>query len=277
MIHKTWWMALLVAVLAVAMLAACGDDDDDDDEGSESDDVAAVEEVAEMIATSTPDDIDYFVEHTTPALLSLVGFESEEDCRANAAECVGDPSEVESIEGTEIDGDIATTTVNTPDGPLTLGLIREDDVWKVDSFEFGVVEIPEGVTPIAVTAVEYGFNVEDDIEDGNVAFTMTNEGEEGHELIIMKTNDEFNLDLFLAPSEEDEGEGEGEGDEGGEEELPPGVDAFFGPAIAGPGDSANVVPDGELESGSYLMICFFEAPDGEAHASKGMYHEFEVP
>lgn len=271
--RREWLILLCLGLVAFTMaFAACGDDDDDGGGGSE-DDVAAVEDTARQLAESGSSNIDYFLEHSTDNAIDFFGYESKEDCRANADDCIGEPLSSPVFEGTTVDGDTARTTLNSPDGSFVLNMVREDDIWKLDGIEFGAVDIPEGVAAVEVIAVEYGFNTDvDALEDGNVAFTMSNEGEEEHELIVAKVADDFDIEELLAADAAADDE-----DEGDDEEFPPGFEEFVGFTFAAPGDSANLVPEGELASGRYLMICFVDAPDGESHAQKGMYREFEIP
>jgi hypothetical protein len=267
--HKlTLFSTLAALAFALAFVMACGDDDDDDAGGSEAD-TAAVEDTARQVAESGPDNIDYFIEHTTDNARSFFGYESEDDCRANAEDCVGDPIVAESVEVTEVEGDSASATVTADDGStFILHLVREGDVWKLDELEFGPVELPEGVAEVEVTGTEYDFEFDEgDIEDGNVAFTLVNEGEEEHELVLAKIEPDFDLGTLLAT-------------EIGEdiEELPPGVEAFAAFTFAPPGSSATAVPETlPLEAGDYALLCLIPAEDGEPHAAKGMVAEFAIP
>ena len=126
--------------------------------------------------------------------------------------------------------------------------------------------IREGVTAVEVTATEYEFEFDSgEIEDGNLAFVLNNEGEEGHEIVIARVSDDFDVETAFA------------GEAAGGEELPPGVEEVAGFVPAAPGESATLDFAAELLAGRYYMMCFVEREDGEFHIDLGMYSEFEVP
>jgi len=281
MLRKVWFAILaLSAITALALFAACGDDDDDggDDGGGSDEERATVEALIRDLAATDPvneDDVQFFLDHATDNFIEQAGYESPEDCRANADDCIGEPTEGLVFNSIEVEGDTAAVDVTFSEGEdeftIVINLVKDGDTWKLDGFEFGVEEIPEGVKAIEVTATEYEFEYDAGaIEDGNVAFTLKNEGAEEHELIIFKVRDDFDINVLL----------EGGGDEGeheeDEEELPPGAESFTGFTLTGPGDSANLVPEGELEPGRYVMACFIENDAGEAHVALGMHSEFTI-
>jgi hypothetical protein len=258
-----WFIVLASLLTLLAVTAACGDDDDDEG-GGDTDEVAEVEDTLRRVAEAGPEDIDFYLAHTTDNAHAFFETTAEE-CEADPEACLGDPGTVESIEGTEVSGDTATSTVTLDFGAFDTEMIREDDVWKLDGISPAAVAIPEGVTAVAVSGVEYAFEFDEaDITDGNIAFEFSNDGEEEHELIVVKVNDEFDLDAILAA-----GESEGE-------ELPPGVEEEVGFTFAAPGGNANLVPEGELTAGDYAMVCFIPTPDGEPHAAEGMHSEFSI-
>ncbi len=270
---KRIWMTMLCfgLVAVTAVFAACGDDDDD---GGSSDPPAELTETMDTLLASGPEDIDYFLEHATEEGIQSFGYDSIEDCRANAEDCIGEPIEPESIEYSDVNEDSAKVhivEVDEEEGEFefTVDMVLEDDLWKINGLVFGPAEIPDGYTAVDVGAQEYEFQVDDaDIKAGKTAFEFTNNGDEDHQLIIAKITDDFDIDVLL---EEPEGDG-GEEDE----ELPPGVEAFVGYTNAPPGGSSIVVPDSDLAEGKYIMLCFVDDEEGTPHAALGMQHEFTI-
>lgn len=261
---------LFLGVVALVAAAACGDDDGDGG-GGDAADRRAVEETIKEAGTLGPDDVDRFLEIVTDRFLEEFAETTPEECRQNPEDCIGDPAQEVQVLNVEIDGDRAEAEAAFYDQEgsefrLRLGLLREDGVWKIDSFAAPRVEIPEGTTAVEVTATEYEFDFDADaIEDGNIAFVLKNEGEEDHELAVARVTEDFDIEDVLA------GEGGGEG------ELPPGVEELMGSTFTQPGESANLVFDEELAPGRYVMVCFVQTDDGESHAALGMHSEFQVP
>lgn len=280
MSKRIWMATLCIGLVAVtAAFAACGDDDDD---AGSSDPPAELTETMEKLVASGPDDVDYFLEHATDAGIQDFGYDSIEDCRANAEDCIGDPLETQSIEYSDVDKDSATVhIVAVEEGEFSVDMILEDGLWKINGLVVGPTEIPDGYNAVAVTAQEYEFQVDDgDIKTGKTAFEFTNSGDEDHELVIAKINDDFDIDVLLEDPSGEEASGHPEATDGaeggGEEELPPGVDAFIGFTFAAAGGTGFLVPEEDLAAGKYIMICFIPDEEGTAHAELGMQHEFTL-
>jgi heme/copper-type cytochrome/quinol oxidase subunit 2 len=255
-------LAIVATVAFVALgllLAACGDDD----EGASAEEIQSVEDIVTQVFESSPDDADFLFEHVTDNLLETVFFTSREDCAANAEECIGEPSAVESISGTAIDGDTATTTVVSDFGPSEVGLVRADGVWMVDSLQAGSDELPEGVVSIDLTLAEFAF-VFDDAEipsDGNIAFHASNMGVQAHEVVVIDIPEGTELEEAIESV--------------GAEEVPPlGFKVYIQP-----GQKVDMAPDAPLEPGHYALICFFpdtSDPEFAPHIEKGMVKEFAI-
>lgn len=276
---KRIWMAVLCLGLVVgaAAFTACGDDDDDG--GSEP--PPELTETMEKLVASGPEEVDYFLEHATEEGVQAFGYDSAEECRANAEDCIGDPLESPSLEYSDVDEDSATVRilVGQDEGELTVDMVLEDGLWKINGFTFGPGEIPEGYAVVDVGGQEYEFQVDGDIKAGKTAFEFTNDGDEEHELVIAKITDDFDVDLLLEEPEgegDEEPSGEPEGEDGGDEELPPGVEAFVGFTFADPGQSSIIVPEEDLVAGQYIMMCFIDDGEGTPHAALGMQHEFTI-
>ena len=118
---------------------------------------------------------------------------------------------------------------------------------------------PAASDQVDVAAVEYKFHgVPEDLAEGEYTFTLTNEGQEPHELYLFHiTSDQPMEELLELPEAE-------------VNEVTQAVDR----AEAKPGQSdeftAGLVP------GRFGYVCFVESPDGTPHAFLGMVGEFTV-
>ncbi|MEX0684097.1 MAG: hypothetical protein WD904_11090 [Dehalococcoidia bacterium] len=261
-------MAFAALAAFSLVVVACGDDDDGGEASAEE--IAALEETVTRIVETDPTDeaaVDYWLAHYTERAFEVIGFADAEECRAAVDDCIGEPSTVESIRDTEISGDSASAVVSTSDGDVTLVLFeKESDEWLVDGFGTAA-EIPAGVSEIEVSAVDYAYDWDDEeVTDGNVAFSMTNDGEELHMMQVSKTTDDFDIDAMIASLETLEPDA-----------LPDGVEADVGFGIASPGATANVVFEEQLEPGNYVFLCFIPDDEGTSHLELGMHSEFTVP
>lgn len=249
------WLLLAAAGALVAMGGACSDDEASDEE------LAEVENTVSAVLGATSDSAEEAVTMVTDNLIEKVLFSNREDCEANAAECIGDPIEIESFEDTEIDGDEASTTITAEFGTLEVDLVREDDAWLVDSMSAASDELPDGAEEVDLRLVDFGFEFEEgDIpDDGNFAFNVSNEGDQPHEVLVFPIGGDGELSDVL-------------------EELdapPAAVKVFVQP---GQEDIAMAF-QAPLEAGRYALVCFFpdtEDPEGTPHAVKGMVAEFTI-
>lgn len=120
-------------------------------------------------------------------------------------------------------------------------------------------EEPAASDQVDVTAVEYEFQgVPESLAEGEFTFTLTNEGEEPHELYLFYiTGAQTVAELLELPENE-------------VNELTQAVERVE----AKPGGSdeftAGLVP------GRFGYACFVESPDGTPHAFLGMAGEFTV-
>ena len=114
---------------------------------------------------------------------------------------------------------------------------------------------------VAVTATDYAFEIPE-VAAGPTAFTMTNEGEEPHFMVVVKMKEGATVAEAL------EAEAAGEDPEAFVEEevgesttAPPGMTAVL---------------NADLAPGTYGMLCFIGTADGTPHAALGMAQEFTV-
>jgi hypothetical protein len=137
----------------------------------------------------------------------------------------------------------------------------------------GVVQDECGFAELDVTAKDYEFEgIDDELDAGPNVVSLENEGNEAHELALMRINDgvELTVDELLALPEEE-----------AMQQVTP-----IGGNFAMPGATGYTVVD--LPPGRYVAVCFIpvgttreviesgEEPQGEPHALQGMATEFEV-
>lgn len=284
-------LAALVAVMAFAV--ACGDDDDDGGTAtaaatataaSASDDaaevVAAFEAANELLVDG--DTLAFLDVVTNRFLVEVVGVVSEQgasvrqlitDDVTNNPESEGfTPLVGLEIGETSVSGDTATVdiTFDNDSGTnyRTVVLTREGDTWMLDGWKARTIETPSGATEVEVTTIEFGFRFsESTVPAGDVAFQMTNAGEQHHHMGVALLPEGVTIRQVI--------EYEGDSADLGAPEI-----GYF-EAVA-PGEKATWLLT-DLEAGRYGYVCFIsdeteDAPlfEGTPHALKGMYGEFTV-
>ena len=242
-------------------------DCEDEDEA-----VAAVEEtVNAAIAAWNAKDVDAFVAvWTDQAILAEFGEPDQplEQVTAGLAEFIGE----QSIGNQHLIAEVSDTTA-TVDAEWTYGavlehheltLVNDAGSWKISSDEQVAVEIPAGTTAVNVDLSEFAFGfVADDIP-GTAAFAFkgNNVGTQLHEIALAKIPADADIQELLM-SEEDV----------------PGFEFLGATGEIAAGETGSLVLVDPLESGRYLMVCFFgdTAGDQAPHAFKGMTAEFTIP
>ena len=267
-------LALATVALLAAGLSACGDDDEDDAAGG---DVAAgdlttyCEKTFEIETIGEPD----------------IDFESasEEEMQEAAKSFAGDDllplaREIEEAAPQEIAADIEVLVAAVEDvaetGNFEAFETEEAAAAGTRAHEFDLENCDWNVAE--VTAVDYAFEgVQASYPAGPTSFEFANDGDELHELIVMRKKD-------------DTGESFDELLELPEEEAQAKVD-MVGSVFAEPGEE-GVYSVMDLEAGEYLGICFIptgltpeaaeaaesggEEPQGPPHFTQGMKEEFTV-
>jgi hypothetical protein len=255
-----WLIAAGIAALAF-VFAACGDDDGGGD-GASAEEIAAVEDVIRQTFGASGAESEYFFAHVTDNLISSVLFSTREDCMANADECIGEPVPPQSVTDTAIDGDTATSVATADFGTFEVGLIREEEVWKVDSLRAVSDDVPEGAAIVDLGLTEFAFTFDEAAipADGNFGFHVTNDGEQAHEVGVASIDPDVDLMEAIAAL--------------GEDEEPVGFKLFIQP-----GQEVDMAFAAPLEPGRYAMVCFFpdtDDPEGTPHVEKGMVAEFTI-
>ena len=287
---------LLAGVVVVGGLAACGGDDDDETDATGDETEATADGTDE---DDDGDDADVDVDVDVPA-----------NCDAVATiETLPEPDiDFESLSEEELQEEIAAfatdeilpiteeVAANTPpeiaeEIDILIGAVEE----IAETGDFTIFESPEveeasdtthafdlencGWASSPVEASEYAFsNVSPSYDAGIVSFDLSNVGEEVHEMVFFRKNDDVtqSFDEILAL---------------GEEEAQSLITNVAAIDATNPGDADYSVLD--LESGEYIALCFlpvgatpevFEAvqsgqqdpPEGPPHFVEGMRAEFSV-
>ncbi|HXK34843.1 MAG TPA: hypothetical protein VNM91_12615 [Dehalococcoidia bacterium] len=253
-------VALIVAISA-AMSAACGDDDNGDEE-------QAVRATLESAAAAFNNkDVDRFLSHVTDMMITnALGFSSREEARQGLAEFIGDPPiTFTSFANYEFEGDAATVEVGEIEGIVRgqtrFELVKVDGAWRINSETDLPVEPPSGAAVVAIDMTEYAFSLDRTSAPGNVAFRVTNSGDEGHEFVLFRITADGDPDAILEQLRS------GSEDESTFESME--FVAFDGPYE--PGEEDVVVFTEDLQAGSYALVCFVPAEGaGAPHAALGM-------
>lgn len=276
------WRALVALLLIGSLgLAACGDDEDDtaSPTGDNGEQAAGGDEefcgtVQQILQTPEPD----IGEDTPPEEAQAAGeeyFATMEPLSADAVEQAPEEikAEVETMNS-------ALQEAKTADDPESV--FMQPDVIEADSTisEWTADNCAFAEDAVEVAGVEYEFNgVPDTVSAGDpTVFRFENEGEELHELVLFRINDDVDQsieELLQLPQEEAEQKAE-----------------FVTHGFALPGNTDLVVAS-DLEPGRYGMVCFLpvgatpeafqemmetgEEPEGgPPHFTRGMHAEFTV-
>jgi hypothetical protein len=109
---------------------------------------------------------------------------------------------------------------------------------------------------VTVAAREYSFDLPADIKAGRTTFTLDNQGQEAHVLVVFKLAEGATLDQAM---QSESGEG---------------VDTSWSSDIAARGEKEALTFD--LEPGHYGLVCFIPDANGQPHFMLGMQKEFTV-
>lgn len=251
-----------MAALAVALLltaSACGGDDEGDDAnpGAGAAATETTEEPNEEFCTSV-------VTAETAVLAAASGGDPGdiEDLIATVEETT--PAELEEQVG------VVLTTVR---GALET---QDDSAFRSEEFTSSDEEVDQwvadncGFERVDVAAVDYEFEgVPDTLPAGFATFAFSNEGEEVHEMLMVRYKDEsLTIEDLMKLSDE---------------EAQSKID-FLGASFGPPG--TKDVESKELAPGKYALLCFVPVgstspkaarnADGPPHVARGMSAEFTV-
>lgn len=228
-------------------------------------------EIEEVIIRQTQvasGDSGFYLDHLTDRVLRDFYYTTRSACAARTDLCIGEPTDETVVSNIRVDGDSAAADVSlVSDGfeqTITLFLVRENGVWKVDAFTSTPAPIPEGeaVVDLATGDFQYAFDG-DAVKTGDFAFRIRNDGGHIHEVFLMALS---------------EGGSAEEAAQRGSAAAGSTSIARQGPFV--PGQSGTMVFDEPLAPGRYFIGCFLRdpaAPNGPWFAAgEGMYAEFSV-
>lgn len=262
-------LLFLSLLLPLAVLAtACTTETKDQDQSSSAA-AGNVESSVRSAANAWNDkDLDRFLVRWTDNGLKEEFGVTHEEAKEALSPRMGEPNiDVRRVSNTDVNGNTATTDVEFIFGstvqPERLSLVKEGDTWKIDGTEPLRAEVPGGVTAVDVKMTEFTFGFDrSSVTDGNVALRVENIGMQPHELVLIKMDEDFDLQKALqSPGE------------------PEGLD-FVG--AIGPletGEQSNLVFAKKLQPGRYAMVCFMPDINDQQHTPhllKGMIVEFTV-
>lgn len=253
---------LAIAFAGLLLLAGCGDDDDS---ASDDDGTTTTEQAGDKSSAEASGEWDPFCQAELEVEAAIASEGDVEGAMGALSEAA--PEEAKETVETTIaeaqnfmaDGGEPTPEFNAAYAEM-IGLVK-------DNCGFGEID---------VTGSEYDFaGLDGEIAAGPNVVTFANEGEEVHEVVIMRINDDVteSVDELLALPEEE-----------AMEKVTPAAGAF-----AMPGETGYTAA--ELDPGRYVAVCFVPvgttpeametmdpnaAPEGEPHFAHGMVAEFEV-
>jgi hypothetical protein len=268
---------LVIGAVAVALFAACGDDDD-----TAGTTVAPAVTPEKVESTS-----DGSAEGSTPGSASPGSLPVPDEICALAKQMDEQedfPSDAQLQKYKELAPDEIKTDVNkaadallkATDPVAKFNAAGSDDVEasiaKINAWEeanCGIKHSEEDALPpgaarekedgakqVTVTAREYSFDLPADIEAGRTTFTLDNQGQEAHVLVVFKLAEGATLDQAM---QSESGEG---------------IDASWSSDIAARGEKEALTFD--VEPGHYGMICFIPDANGQPHFMLGMQKEITV-
>jgi uncharacterized cupredoxin-like copper-binding protein len=251
-------LCLVLAMSVLGLAAGCGDDD-----GGDSDSAEVEAAFLAAVDAWNGKDVEGFLASFTDAGLMASFDSTREEAEQFLPDFIGEEQLTPGEFTVDVSGD--TATVEAPQfalgnvlDPMRSMLILQNGVWLFDGEEDIAAEIPEGTTAVDVSLREYAFDFDAGaITDGNVAFRLTNEGAEDHEMFLSRIPEDLDIEQAL------------------QSEEPEGTVDIGGTDVAA-GESANLVFTEPLAAGRYAVLCFFESPDGEPHALLGMWSEFTI-
>lgn len=254
-------IAVLAAALGMA-LAACGDDDEDAGGSAASTTEAAAEETTTTAAEGELAEVCALAREIS----EQEDFPSPEQVQRYQELA---PEELQPA----LDVAVPSVVDNADDPVAMMAAFADDDVEaaiaEIDAFEDENCgtnnenpgpqpeEPEEGAAVVEVTAVDYSFEVPEQIAAGRTSFVLTNTGAEAHFMLLSRIV-QGTMEEALAYEGDPEEAGLVEDVEGGESGL----------AAPGGQDVETVTVD--LEPGNYAMLCFVPGPDGTPHAFNGM-------
>jgi hypothetical protein len=296
MTRKIWRTAVLAAIAALASaIVACGGGDN----GGATTGPSGTQAVSSSAATSvslTQADAETFMraladdyntsnadgflgKFTDQGLGEFLGDTqtSPSDLRDQAKNFIGSGAQinVQGVDGFSSAGGKTTFYLTSIQGNTAereqFVLVQQNGQTLVDGYTKSEPAIPAGVTSLAVGATEakYDFDASK-VTSGNIAFVLTNNGTQQHEMVLTRVDDGPSLtDLEQSAAAASNSS-----------DLPAGFEELIGSVSAAPAASATMVLAQPLGSGRYAFFDFTpdaNDPNGQTFSDEGMAAEFTVP
>jgi hypothetical protein len=295
MTRKIWRCAVLAAIAALASaIVACGGGDNDATtgpsgtqaigSGASASAVALTQADAETFMRGLADDYNtgnadgFLGRFTDQGLAAFLGdsVTPPSDLRSRARTVIGSGAQinVQGVDGFSSAGGRTTFYLTSIQGNTVereqFVLVQQSGQTLVDGYTKSEPAIPAGVTSLAVGATEatYDFDASK-VTSGNIAFVLTNNGTQHHEMVLTKVDDGptlTGLGQSAAASNSPD--------------LPAGFQELIGSVSAAPSESATMVLAQPLGSGRYAFFDFTpdaNDPNGQTFSDEGMAAEFTVP
>jgi Copper binding proteins, plastocyanin/azurin family len=268
---------LVVGAVAAALFAACGDDDDT--AGTTVAPAPTTERVdsssVASAAGSTPGSANEGTLPVPDEICALAKQMDQQDDFPSDAQL----QKYKELAPDEIKDDVnkaADALIDAPDPVAQFNAAGSDDVEaaiaKINAWEEAncgikhseedalppgaTKEKEDGAQQVTVAAREYSFDLPADIKAGRTTFTLDNQGQEAHVLVVFKLAEGATLDQAM---QSESGEG---------------VDTSWSSDIAARGEKEALTFD--LEPGHYGLVCFIPDANGQPHFMLGMQKEFTV-
>ena len=296
MTRKVWWTAVLAAIAALAStIVACGGGDNGGattepsgtqatGSGAAIAGVVLTQADAETFMRSVADDYNtsnadgFLGKFTDQGLAAFLGdsVTPPSDLRTQARNFIGSGAQinVQGVEGfSSADGKttfyLTSIQGNTVEREQFV-LVQQNGQTLVDGYTKVAPNVPPGVASLSVGATEakYDFDASK-VTSGNIAFVLTNNGTQHHEMVLTKVDAGPSLtDLEASAAAATNSSN-----------LPSGFEELIGSVSAAPSQSATMVFAQPLGSGRYAFFDFTpdaNDPNGQTFASEGMAAEFTV-
>lgn len=240
------------------LAAACGDDDDDAavDSTETTEAEAAAGESDEYCALAA--ELDEQEDFPSVEQLDALAEAAPEEIKENIDLVVGKFKE--AIEAGDPGAAFADPEMEEAFGPIEefeteqCGLGGEDE--EEPEQDPSVTEVDPAATQVAVSATEYDFAF-DAPAAGRTSFTMSNDGEESHVMLLAKLAEGATLEQAIAA--DDPGEF---------------IEEEFESDVAAPGQDAVITTD--LTAGNWAMVCYIPTAEGTPHYAEGMAVPFTI-
>jgi uncharacterized cupredoxin-like copper-binding protein len=274
---------LVIGALGVALLAACGDDDDSTS-ATTAVQASATTAAAAPTTSAGSGGSTASSERSTPSSASQPLPDEICALATQMDEQDGFPTDAQlqkykELAPDEIKDDVNKATdalLGAADPVAKYNAFGSDDIEpsiaKIDAWEeknCGINHseedaLPPGATKekeasaqqVTVTGREYSFDLPADIKAGRTTFTLDNQGQEAHVMVVFKLAEGATLEQAM---ESDSGDG---------------IETAWSTDIAARGEQEVLTFD--VTPGNYGVVCFIPDAQGQPHFMMGMQKEFTV-